>query len=206
MLKIDDIARCANVYLAAKDKSSKYLYCNEKFAELLDLESPNQIVGRYDDEFFAKQTAVVCCTGDSHVLKGGGLLNVPETIVPHCGTMNILIAKSQAKDKYDTLAGVVLSFIEVSGVACMPKFGGIQYDERRKVYSFKVDGTNEFFTAREYEIFQSVFLGLSAKQIAFRLKISPRTVECHLEKIKAKLQCTYKSHIAEAAIRYGIVQ
>jgi|GEM_PF-5217561 len=65
---------------------------------------------------------------------------------------------------------------------------------------------HEYFTRREYETFKGVLFGLTTKQIAKQLAISPRTVEVYIESIKRKLQCHSKYHIAEAAMRLGIVQ
>lgn len=75
-----------------------------------------------------------------------------------------------------------------------------------KQFEFKIGKITEYFTQREFEVFQNIFVGLSSKQIAKKLSLSPRTVEDYVDNIKRKLQCRYKRNIIEAAIRYGIVE
>jgi len=205
MLELDDIVRCTNIYLAAKDKDSKYTYCNEAYAQFLDIDSPQQIVGKSDHDLFTHHTAEVCRSGDGYVLEGGALLNNPETVTRDNRTLKILTAKSQAKNRNGNLAGVILSFTEIKTVNYKASSDILPYNSKRNVYEFKIGDSTEYFTVREHDVFKNIFLGLSAKQIAQRLSISPRTVESHIERIKHKLQCGYKSNIVEAAIRYGIV-
>lgn len=48
------------------------------------------------------------------------------------------------------------------------------------------------FTKREFDCINSLMNGLSAKQTAYQLNISTRTVECHLENIRRKTKCRTK--------------
>jgi DNA-binding CsgD family transcriptional regulator len=54
-------------------------------------------------------------------------------------------------------------------------------------------------SAREREILLSVADGYSSKEIARDLGISPRTVECHVEHIKAKLGVRNRASLAARA-------
>lgn len=47
--------------------------------------------------------------------------------------------------------------------------------------------------------------GKTVKEIAKILQLSPRTVECHIEAIKIKLDCQYKSEIVGKAIEKGFL-
>lgn len=48
---------------------------------------------------------------------------------------------------------------------------------------------------RERQCFEDVIAGKSAKETAYRLKISPRTVETYIEHLKEKLQCKNKKEL-----------
>lgn len=57
-------------------------------------------------------------------------------------------------------------------------------------------------TTREFQVFELIGQGLSAKAIASRLHLSPNTIDSHREKIKAKL-CLYSGlELQHAAMRW----
>ena len=60
-----------------------------------------------------------------------------------------------------------------------------------------IDATYRSLTPREQEIMRLLAQGLSAKEIADRLFISPRTVEKHAERIYAKLGVRKKAEVGE---------
>lgn len=59
-------------------------------------------------------------------------------------------------------------------------------------------------TVREKEVLECIFYGLTAKQISTRLKLSIRTVETHLNKLK--LACSSKSELITNAIESNMIQ
>lgn len=59
------------------------------------------------------------------------------------------------------------------------------------------------FTIREMEVLQALVEGLSNKQIAAQLSISPRTVNFHLDHIYAKLGVNTRTEAAVIAQHYG---
>ncbi|MEO8400849.1 MAG: helix-turn-helix transcriptional regulator [Gammaproteobacteria bacterium] len=206
MFEFEDIVKSASVYLAAKDKNLKYIYCNEKVACGLGLDSPKQIVGKTDHDLFTDEVAHMYRAGDTRVLNGGTLLNARE-IQPHTDkTIQILTTKNQLRNNSNILIGVAISFIDITGLTCKFNSDIMQYDRHRRRYTFQIGNTTEFFTRREYDVFKNILAGFTAKKIAKQLTLSPRTVECYIEKIKHKFQCTRKNHIIEAAMRLGILQ
>jgi DNA-binding NarL/FixJ family response regulator len=60
-------------------------------------------------------------------------------------------------------------------------------------------------TPREMDVIQLLAEGLSNKQIAQRLSISPRTVNFHLDNIYSKLGVTSRTEAAIYALRHGWV-
>jgi predicted ATPase/DNA-binding CsgD family transcriptional regulator len=59
-------------------------------------------------------------------------------------------------------------------------------------------------TRREQEVAKLVSEGLADREIATRLFLAPRTVEWHLEQIRAKLGFTSRAQIAAWVVRHGI--
>ena len=65
--------------------------------------------------------------------------------------------------------------------------------------------TMEVLTPRESEILSLLVLGLTNKEIAQRLVVSPRTVETHVERVLGKLGVNTRSRAIAKAVRSGLV-
>jgi DNA-binding CsgD family transcriptional regulator len=61
-------------------------------------------------------------------------------------------------------------------------------------------------TGREQQILEFVSDGWSAKQIARRIDIAPRTVERHIENIRLKMQARNTAHMICCAFASGILK
>lgn len=59
------------------------------------------------------------------------------------------------------------------------------------------------FTQREAQVIKQFLKGYSAKEIAHKLDLSPKTVEFYLAKIKEKCQCSKRSELFEQAHQKG---
>jgi DNA-binding NarL/FixJ family response regulator len=64
------------------------------------------------------------------------------------------------------------------------------------------DGAIHQLSDREFEVFQLIGEGRSTSQIAQTLKISPKTVDVHKLKIRAKLKLTEGTSLTSFAIRW----
>lgn len=60
----------------------------------------------------------------------------------------------------------------------------------------------ESLTNREMEVFQMIGQGLTTKQIARRLDLSPKTVDAHREKIKTKLHLSNSLQLSHRAFQW----
>jgi DNA-binding NarL/FixJ family response regulator len=60
----------------------------------------------------------------------------------------------------------------------------------------------ERLTDRELEIFEMIGQGLTTRQIANRLELSPKTIETHREHIKEKLELTNTAELAKHAVQW----
>lgn len=59
-------------------------------------------------------------------------------------------------------------------------------------------------TDREMEVFELIGQGLSSRQIAVKLGVSPKTVETHREHIKEKLELTTGAELAKYAVEWAL--
>lgn len=60
-------------------------------------------------------------------------------------------------------------------------------------------------TARELEVLALVADGLSAKEIALRIDIGPRTVERHIDNARLKMRARNRAHLVTRAIASGLL-
>jgi len=62
---------------------------------------------------------------------------------------------------------------------------------------------NSCLSKREHECLLFLLWGLSTKDIARRLSLSPRTIESHIERLKCKMNCDSRRTLIAKAIREG---
>lgn len=204
-LEIEHILGSTGQFIVAKDRNSRYLYCNELYAEYLDLDSPASLVGKNDADFFPASLSNIFRWGDVHTMKGGLFINVPEILIRNEEIISILTTKNRLKNKNDETVGTVVSVLNLSALATTPPPEQLPQVSDENLYQYIIENNCDFFTPREFEVFKYIFLGYYSKQIAKKLNISSKTVEYHIEKIKNKLQCSHKNYIIEAAMRFGLI-
>ena len=76
---------------------------------------------------------------------------------------------------------------------CVNEFGG-------------VSTLHQLLSMREREVLQLIAEGRGTKEIAFNLKLSPKTVEAHRIKLYTKLKVQSVADLTRIAIREGLVQ
>lgn len=60
-------------------------------------------------------------------------------------------------------------------------------------------------TTRELEVLTLVADGLSAKEVALRIAIAPRTVERHIDNARMKMRARNRIHLVTCAIASGLL-
>lgn len=60
-------------------------------------------------------------------------------------------------------------------------------------------------TPRERVVLELIVGGLPAREIAIRLGIAPRTVECHVDQLRLKTGGRNRTHMAAIAVHAGVV-
>ncbi len=191
------------IFIFAKDKNGKFLFCNENHAEIAELDSPGQIIGKTDYNLFWRKNADHCCHGDRLTMKGENWVNATEKLTRYDGTFDICISKYKLLDEKNNCIGVVGSYYDII------KRGSVHLNHKEKnnktgkLYLGE-HFFGEYFTSREYDVFKCLLMGMTAKHIARFHNISPKTAEYHIANIKRKLQCNYKRDIIITAIQYGL--
>jgi DNA-binding CsgD family transcriptional regulator len=200
---LERIFAASNLFMAAKDKFGKYIYCNEKIAEAIGLDSPGQIIGKTDYDLCWRDQAKLYIEGDQKVMAGAPLFNVLEPQTHVDGTKKILISKTSILNDQEKCIGVVGSYMDVSNYFVKEKLVKLKTVGGKRFYLGEAFG-NCYLTKQEVRVLRLILLGMSVKQIALNLKVSPRTIDCHINKLKLKLQCHTKGDIVMMAIKTGL--
>jgi len=70
-----------------------------------------------------------------------------------------------------------------------------QFISHSPIFKTSLNKCNLTLTSRENTILKSLQFGMTAKEMARELLLSPRTVECHVKNLKIKLGCYRKSEL-----------
>lgn len=88
-----------------------------------------------------------------------------------------------------------------------PGLAGMVLGEYRRMAQAPADGAAPpRLTERETEVLRLVAKGLTSRQIAGRLVLSPRTVENHVQSTLRKLQLHNRVELARYAIEHGLIE
>ncbi len=105
-------------YLFWKNSHSVYLGCNQRYAELMGLSSPEAIIGKTDRELPFQpggDSAALFQQGDQATLTGRPLTNQEETLaLPNGQTMITLVSKLPILDQDGRAVGVVGYFSDIT--------------------------------------------------------------------------------------------
>jgi len=190
-----------NHFVFAKDRNGKFLFCNENFARASGLDSPNQLIGKTDDDACWRDQADFFREGDGRVMAGGVMLNVYEIQTQPDKIADIIVTKNKLYNRSNKCIGIVGTFLDITGYQLIQKSGYFVEDKKRFYLGGKF--ANEYFTKREVDVFRLILLGYTTTRIAGSLGIKPKTVDYFIEKIRLKLQCSSKAEIIAAAITHG---
>ena len=190
------------IFVFAKDKNLKYIFCNEAAAEIAGLDSPAQIVGKTDYDFVWKPQAEIYRSGDKNVLRGKVMHNVQEPMTQPTRLATILHSKLILTDKDGHPIGIAGHSIDITGHTVSKNSGRI--DQNKNIFHLGDNFSNEYLTRREFEIFKYLLMGKSVDEIAFDLGRSKKTVEAQIKNIVNKLQCSHKAEIVPTAVKYGL--
>lgn len=189
--------RSSVTYKFKKKKNGIYLDCNDAFAELAQLDSPEQIRGmrdrqlpwRYQEEFFLKLADEVCRCQTSQIRN--------QFLFLHQEIKLIHIQLTPKRPPLQQQHGLVDCF--------QGEFGFLHWDtdaiKGDRFFAFK-----RILTMNEQDIVKLTAFGNSAKEIGRILCLSHRTVEKYLENIKAQFCFRSKRELVAFYINEILIQ
>jgi len=194
-----------------KDRDSVYQSMTLGWAQLLGWKSSADAAGRNDYEIpcNAREHAPEFISTDISALERGKKMLILDVIPYITGWRLMLVERipfqeSQylyvhAMDVTDTKLFRAYLFLQQQDAILMGKA------QKPISYTLNDEYSPLNLTGKQENCLFLLIRGKTTKEIAKALAISPRTVEGHLEAIKIKLKCKYKSEIIERAIDCGFL-
>ena len=139
-----------------------------------------------------------------------GLADAPDIIVVgqadtaaealHAGAHGYLVKTSKMEEVIDGLRRIA-----AGGAALSPKITGAVLRAMRK-RSGQPSGALDALTTRERQVLRLLAMGISTREAAARLTISPKTIETHRVRIYSKLGCKSAVELTRIAVRTGMIE
>lgn len=192
---------------AKKDTNSVITDCDEMFLRYTGAKSKDQIIGHTDFEFVWQEYAPLYRKHELEILSG----NEYSTIIPikdsKGDTLLFLHNKTRTFDDEGNTNGLIVRAVEILNPNYQELISTLSKINTKKNLIFALGkGTGDIkLSARQKQCLFFLIYGKSAKAIARVLKISPRTVEVHIEVLKTKFKCHTKNELIDTAIHMGFL-
>lgn len=207
-----DAVKHLSPFIFIKNSKLQYVWCNEKLAEISNLDSPKQFINKTDHDFsWLKAESDFFHRWDRKIFNGITLFNSIETLtsIEMKISLNIHGSKRLIHTKYThkpLLVGIY--YVDHESRLILPtkpnnKNDGQIYFDGKKLH------LGNFFqqktlTLKQIAILRALIMGDSAKEIATSLPITERTVQTHIDYIKRKLDCKNKAALIKKCHQYGL--
>jgi DNA-binding CsgD family transcriptional regulator len=188
--------------LFVKDLTHRYIYCNEKFAEICGEDSPQACYGKTDDMLIWKKYAPLYKEGDIKVYQGQILCNSVEPVPQPSLEIKMLVNKQPLLTQDGTIDGVICTSVDVSGLLVLSNTP--EPLSESKDFNLGDYFDNVTLSSREYQVLKEMLIGKTAKEIATQLSVSHKTIESYISRLKVKMQCRSRGDILHHAVISGL--
>ncbi len=178
-----------------KDKKSTYLGYNDYGTERLG-HKPGEIAGHSDFEIFPNYIANEFVYNDRAVINQKKQVFVREEgILKKNVSVTFISYKIPIFDDNELVTGILgISFTRSPKNYCSST-------QLEKDFNYPANMQDNILSKRETACMHYLCKGLTTKQTARQLKISPKTVETYIERAKIKYNCRNKAELMWAMIK-----
>ncbi len=164
-----------------KDRKHQYQWGNQFFLnQALGLNNVKDIYGLVDNECPWNNDAEIAILNDIEVLSSNKTVHAKEKVTRYNNiSFDLVSYKNPIVDNQNSIMGI-LGFS----------------------MAIPLEQQSLPFTARELDVLNLLVLGYSDKQIAKKLKLSPRTVESHINNMKTKSGAHNRLRLVAIASKY----
>lgn len=203
-------------YVFLKDKSHKFILCNQNYADVLSFESPTEIKGLYDNDLpWANKENELYLKDDTNVMKTKKpAINIIESQTTESNVRPIITSKYpifSAKGQCMAVLGIFYypSEIQKDYAALSQLYhnkNSFSQLDKNQSYSVRLE-TGDLIEMSYYEMITAIYLtlGYSAKMIANTISRSVRTVEHYIEFLKKKLKCSSRYSLVDVLMKSNLI-
>ncbi|NRB10251.1 MAG: PAS domain-containing protein [Rickettsiaceae bacterium] len=200
-------------HVVVKDVNSNYQVISKDFSSDFGWKTVNEVIGKtdYDIPCKASELAESFRNIDRKVIKYNITGITIEAFYAVSSLMVVLVNKKPIYDKKGEIIGLICILTDITNLT-VKNYVELNDLDKKVVAGFKPKQyvlTPEFsplsLSRRQQECLSLLIRGKTAKEIAYVLGISFRTVEIHLQITKHKLGCNSKSQLIEKAIDSGFL-
>lgn len=189
-----------------KDKNSTYLGGNQLLATCMGYSSPHDIVGMKDSDIRSEMVifSEKFVKEDKEVMMKGELQHIDIGRYPN-DIFQATLSTKKALLNANQVVGTVFSRVELKFpilktlIDIVPNITLPQYFTVGRQYG------KYNLSKRESESLFYLIRGYTAREIAQKLGLSPKTIEYHIEQLKNKLNCSKRSELVEKSIDLGFI-
>ena len=207
---LEDIAGTLSSPVYWKNKKGIYLGVNDAELKMLGLNSCNDMIGQTDRDMLWRAQAPMLMGNDQEVMSTEHTQTYIESVQRSNGTIvHCLSHKTPLRSRTGKIMGILgfsfsLGHDKQIATACAEMMNIVpdpgvrnhfqECELRSRIASLGL-------TQRQADCLYYLIKGMTMKQIARALHLSPRTVEHYLDAIKIKLNCDYRSELIEKVFK-----
>lgn len=197
------------VHIYQKDTSGNYINCNPLMAYQAGI-SPSKIVGKTDYDLRWDVYADNICQNDSMVLnqRSTHIFFEPCTTIENI-PFEVISIKTPCQDNTGNIVGVFGMSFYLNHLCFFNILPHFLQNQGNKKATFSLTTLSQQtiegkkLTRRETMCLYYLFRGMTAKEIARKMNLSPRTVEQYLKQTREKYNCHKRSDLISKAINDG---
>lgn len=190
-----------NICTYWKEVGSIFIGCNDMMAETAKIPSREACAGLTDYIYCRPEEADSLCQNDTHVITNQISQTFSETITVGNNRVEFTSLKLPLKNQDGKIIGIF-------GLSCILS----QYNLKKALPTLETANvpikhflqkniSNTKLSTQQLECLYWLAKGMTIKQIAETMTLSPRTVESYFETIKTKLHCSSRSELIQHALK-----
>jgi len=196
-------------YIFWKDLEGIYQGYNDYGAANLGYASGNEIIGKSDLDIFPKEHALIYQANDAQVITNKSPIFANEEgelknhlpVIFHCNKIPIY---TEGKLLIGILGVAMTTAAYKQGNLITPveNLSVIELADKLNYHCPSLAPNQITLSEREKACLHHLSQGLTIKEIAKQLELSPRTVETYMARVKEKLNCKNKTDLIFSFLRY----
>jgi DNA-binding CsgD family transcriptional regulator len=198
-----------NIYF--KNTHGAFLYLNKMAIEATGFKSMKNALGKSVYDISPVENAHIISENDKAVMQSNRIKLLEEHAIRndgiHCRYLTVKAPWYDDNNKINGVFGCSIMLNDAAftdSLALIMEMGLLSPTKNNHVINTVTDNFNVHFTNRENDVLRLLIRGKTAREIAAVLGLSKRTVEHHLENMRAKLEVNSKSELIEKVIAHLI--